>query len=131
MKKQYLNILTHTHTKIKLVMDNLPKKFFWTTWLHWWILPNIQRININISQILPKYRRGNPPNLFHKASINLIRFPDSSASKESACNADDIREMGWIPGSGRSPGEGNGNPLQYCCLKNPMDRGAWQATAQG
>ena len=75
MKKQYLNILIHTHTKIKLVMDNLPKKFFWTTWLHWWILPNIQRININISQILPKYRRENPPNSFHKASINLIRFP--------------------------------------------------------
>ena len=38
---------------------------------------------------------------------------------------------GLIPGSGRSPGEGNGNSLQYSCLKNPMDRGAWQATVQG
>ena len=45
--------------------------------------------------------------------------------KESACNAGDL---GSIPGSGRSPGEGNGNPLQYPCLENPIDRGAWQAT---
>ena len=40
-------------------------------------------------------------------------------------------EVGLIPGLGRSPGEGNGNPLQYSCLKNPMDRGAWWATAHG
>ena len=39
--------------------------------------------------------------------------------------------MGWIPGLGRSPGGGNGNPLQYFCLENPMDRGAWWATVQG
>ena len=42
-------------------------------------------------------------------------------------NARDKREVGSIPGLGRSPGEGNGNPLQYSCLENPMDRGAWQA----
>ena len=42
----------------------------------------------------------------------------------SACN---VGDLGWIPGSGRSPGEGNGNPLQYSCLENPMDRGAWWA----
>ena len=48
-----------------------------------------------------------------------------SDGKESACNAGDL---GSIPGSGRSPGEGNGNPLHYSCLENPMDRGAWQAT---
>ena len=52
-------------------------------------------------------------------------FPRSSADKESACNAGD---SGSIPGSGRSPGEGNGNPLQCSCLKNPMGRGAWRAT---
>ena len=46
--------------------------------------------------------------------------------KESACNTEDTGDMGLIPGSGRSPGEGNGNPLQYSCLENPMDRGAWQ-----
>ena len=48
--------------------------------------------------------------------------------KESACSAGDL---GSIPGSGRSPGEGNGNPLQYSCLESPMDRGAWWATVHG
>ena len=52
-------------------------------------------------------------------------FLGGSDSKESACNAGD---PGSIPGSWRSPGEGLGNPLQYSCLENPMDRGAWQAT---
>ena len=47
---------------------------------------------------------------------------------ESACSAGDL---GLIPGSGRSPGEGNGNPLQYSCLENPMDGGAWQAKVHG
>ena len=52
--------------------------------------------------------------------------------KESACNAEDAAgAKGLISGSGRSPGEGNGNPLQYPCLENPMDRGAWGATAHG
>ena len=49
-------------------------------------------------------------------------FPRSLVGKESACNAGDL---GSIPRSGRSPGEGNGNPLQYSCLENPMGRGAW------
>ena len=48
--------------------------------------------------------------------------------KASACNAGN---QGLIPGSGRSPGEGNGNPLQYSCLENPVDRGAWLATVHG
>ena len=51
--------------------------------------------------------------------------PGGSDSKESACSAGDL---GSIPASGRSPGGGNGNPLQYSCLKIPMDRGAWWAT---
>ena len=55
-------------------------------------------------------------------------FPCSSVSKESACNAGDL---GSIPGSGRSPGEGNVNPLQYSCLGKPMDRGAWQSIVHG
>ena len=55
-------------------------------------------------------------------------FPCSSIGKESACNAGDL---GSIPGLGRSLGEGNSYPLQYSCLENPMDRGAWQATVQG
>ena len=52
-------------------------------------------------------------------------FPGGSDSKESTCNAGD---PGLIPASGRSPAEGNGNPLQYFCMENSMDRGAWQAT---
>ena len=52
----------------------------------------------------------------------MIGFPCSSVDKESACNAGDL---GSIPGLERSPGEGDGNPLQYSCLENPMDRGAW------
>ena len=55
-------------------------------------------------------------------------FPGGSAGKESACNAGGL---GLIPGLGRSPGEGNGNPLQYSCLENPMDGGAWWATVHG
>ena len=55
-------------------------------------------------------------------------FPGGSEDKASACNAGD---PGSIPGLGRSPGEGNGNPLQYSCLENPMDRGAWRATVHG
>ena len=55
-------------------------------------------------------------------------FPGGSDGKASACNEGDL---GSIPGSGRSPGEGNGNPLQYSCLENPIDGGAWQATVHG
>ena len=54
-------------------------------------------------------------------------FSCSSVSKESACNAGDL---GLIPGLGRSSGEGNGNPLQYSCLENPMDTGAWKDTTE-
>jgi len=52
-------------------------------------------------------------------------FPHNSASKESACN---VGDLGSIPESGRSPGEGNGNPLHCSFLEKPMNRGAWQAT---
>ena len=55
-------------------------------------------------------------------------FPYSSVSKESACSAGD---PGLIPRLGRSPGEGNGNPLQYPCLENLMDTGAWWAAVHG
>ena len=57
-----------------------------------------------------------------------MSFPGGSVDKESACNA---RDPGSIPGSGRSPAEGNGYPLQYSCLGNPMDRGAWWTTVHG
>ena len=57
-----------------------------------------------------------------------LGFPGGSDGKESACNAGD---QGSISGWKRSPGEGNGYPLQYSCLENPMDRGDWRATVHG
>ena len=64
--------------------------------------------------------------LFLKLILYIyMGFPGGSEVKASACNAGDL---GSIPGLGRSPGEGNGNPLQYSCLENPMDGGAWWAT---
>ena len=63
-----------------------------------------------------------------KVYITYRGFPGSSIGKESACSAG---ETGFIPGLGRSAGEGNGKPLQYPCLKNPMDRGAWWAVDHG
>ena len=59
--------------------------------------------------------------------LSLV-FPGGSDGKESACNAGDLAS---IPGSGRSPGEGNGNPLQYSCQENPTDGRAWSATVCG
>ena len=58
----------------------------------------------------------------------IIPHSGGSEDKASACN---VGDLSLIPGLGRSPGEGNGNPLQYSCLENPMDRGAWQATVHG
>ena len=69
--------------------------------------------------------------LFVPSPTTTMGFPSEnikSNGKESTCNAGDL---GSIPGSGRSPGEGNGNPLQYSCLENSMDTEAWQATVCG
>ena len=68
------------------------------------------------------------PQLSDFTFIDTIGLPRWLSGKESACSAGDL---GSIPGSGRCPGDGNGNPLQYSCLENPMDRGAWQATVHG
>ena len=66
--------------------------------------------------------------LFSSFIMMFLGFPGGSDGKESACNA---RDLSSIPGLGRSPGEGHGNPLQYSCLETPMDRGAWWVTVQG
>ena len=63
-----------------------------------------------------------------KIWLLLWSFPGGSDGKESACNAGDL---GSISGLGRFPGEGNGYPLQYFCLENSMDKGAWHATVHG
>ena len=58
-------------------------------------------------------------------------FPVALVVKNLPADAGDIRDAGLIPGSGRSSGGGHGNPLQYSCMENPMDRGAWRATVHG
>ena len=68
------------------------------------------------------------PNSKINDTCSPLSFPYGSVSKESACKAGD---PGSIPGMERSPGEGNGNPLQYSCLENSVDRGAWRATVHG
>ena len=80
------------------------------------------------------YSKGKKANLeFLNQSLKVqhiesMGFPGGSNGKESACSAGD---SGSIPGSGRSPGEENGNPLQYPCLESPMDKGALQAKSMG
>ena len=63
--------------------------------------------------------------------IMKITPSDGSVGKESACSSGDTEDMCWIPRLGRSPRGGNGNPHQYSCLKNPMDRGVWRVTVTG
>ena len=88
------------------------------------ISSNVRKISIKLSVILS-------PNIFrisleyHKATFGLSRW---LGGKESVCQTGDTSS---IPGLGKSPGEGNGNPLQYSCLENSMNRGAWWATVHG
>ena len=82
-----------------------------------WGLDSHQSHNLKVLSL--NLREGRP---------SLLGFLCTSVSRESSCNA---RDPGSIPESGRSLGEGNGNPLWYSCLGNPMDRGAWQATVYG
>ena len=63
--------------------------------------------------------------------MKLYGFPRGTGGKKSTYNAGDLRDTGSMPGSGRSPGGGNGNPLQHSCLRNPIGRGAWWATVHG
>ena len=70
--------------------------------------------------------------MFISMSVTLSnRLPRSLSDKESACQCKNAGDAGSVPGLGRSPGGGNGNPLQYSCLENPMDRGAWWAMVHG
>ena len=73
-------------------------------------------------------RAGFPTSIFVSSLLCLLGFPGDSAAKESACNAGDL---GSIPGLGRSPEGGNGNPLQYSYQDNPMDRGVLWAAVYG
>ena len=93
----------------------LAGEFFTTAWYTDLVLncPHTGNNMASIQICYPNFTRG---------------FPDGSDSKESACNVGDLRS---VPGLGRSPGGGHGNPLQYSCLENPMDKGAWWATVHG
>ena len=71
-------------------------------------------------------------NWYFVYNLNIVGdFQVVLVVKNQPANAGEESDMGLIPGSGRSPGVGNGNPLQYACLENSMDRGAWQATVHG
>ena len=75
-----------------------------------------------------KKKKLNDFKIIIKEQKETLGFPGGSDGKESACN---VQDPGLISGSERSPGEENGNPLQYSCLENPMDREAWRATVHG
>ena len=79
-----------------------------------------------------EFWRGSFPGL---CTVACFVFSDirrgTSGKKNPAANAGDMRDVSSIPGSERSPGEGNSHPLQYSCLENPIDRGAWRAAVHG
>ena len=69
--------------------------------------------------------------IFREVLMYSLGFPGGSVVKNLPANAGAAGDAGSVPGLGRSPGEGNGNPLQYSCWENPMGRGAWWAAGQG
>ena len=77
---------------------------------------------------LEEQEPGGNYSIIYSLASEVTGFPGGSDGKESTCHAEDL---GSIPGLGRSPGEGNGYPLQYSRLGNPMDRGVWRATVHG
>ena len=75
---------------------------------------------------------GSPHYFYTWPVLSLARdFPDFPGGSDSKASAYNVGDLGSIPGSGRSPGEGSGNPLRHSCLENPMDGGAWWATVHG
>ena len=86
-----------------------------------WIKPMFNFILVDICDAILFFKKL-------QYCVSFKGFLGGSDGKESTCNAGDL---GSIPGSGRSPGEGNGNPLQYSCLENSIDRGAWRAILYG
>ena len=93
------------------------------------VLENFLALSVPVGASLPLCRAG--VNLSYCPHGLLSGFPCGLGIKNPPAHARDIRGAGSIPGSGRSLGEGNGNPLQYSTLENPMDRGAWRATVYG
>ena len=84
--------------------------------------PCFQECLMQEAQVCPLVREWHSPKKKERGGRFYSSFPGGSEVKASAST---VGDLGSIPGSGRSPGEGNGNPLQYSCLENPMDGGAW------
>ena len=84
-------------------------------------------MTFNMSSLLV-FKKLKGAYIWERCIFIWLGFPGGSEVKASACN---VGDLGSIPGSGRSPGEGNGNPLQYSCLENPIDGEAWWATVHG
>ena len=96
-----------------------------------WILAKCSSLHqwMDANKRIQSFKKlGAGQSMYVLSTFSFYGFPGSLDGKVSAYNAGDL---GSIPGSGRSPGEGNGNPLQYSHLENPMDRGAWWATVHG
>ena len=94
---------------------------------------NVCRLSYSVSGIFVRAAqmvRQTPYFLYFFSNTKSRGFPDGAVVKNLPASAGDAREVGSIPGLGRSPGEGNGNPLQYPCLENPTDREAWWAIVQ-
>ena len=89
-------------------------------------MENRREIPQNIKTIIKS--SNSTPRYLSEENTNSRTSQVASVGKESACTAGDAQDMGLIPGLARSPGREHGNPLQYSCLENPMDRGAWRAT---
>ena len=95
----------------------------WSGWAHTHDIYHDEHVRLSYIYT-HRYARLSLKSLLNK----WVKVPSGSEGKASACSAGD---SGSIPGLGRSPGEGNGNPFQYSCLENSMDRGAWWATVHG
>ena len=113
----HLNVPDWPHSSVPF-LSSIQKTPHLNTWTE----------NLKISIPLDAVLFSNMDYLIICVCIQFQGFPGSSDCKESACNT---RDLGLIPGSGRCPGEGNGNPLQYSCLENSMDRGAWWTIVHG
>ena len=92
---------------------------------------NLDWVSHTWGPIGQRHELGAPTNLvqcFTNSEVHRMGFPGNASGKEPARQCRNIRDMGLMPRSGRSPGGGYGNPLQYSCLENLLDRGAWKAT---
>ena len=114
----------HNDLKVKIFENG--KNITIGEWCQWHT--QIADTPFHIAPALPSICSPDSLSLIYLSLYTISGFPGGTSGKESACQCRKYDRLGSFPGSGRSPGEGNGNPLQYSCLQNPMDRGAWQVT---